>query len=362
MLKRIYRFFKKEPRYFLFCLFILSFFAFYHFSVRPPAKNPKASAVVKETAYQTVEKGWREKMNREDVFLELAKKKPLLVMCFQIMTLFFFLAVLAGCVLNALFVWKSSLRVKFSNAVDPPSSSKKWPLSMLFKVVVLFMVWGIALSIGMGFFQAVFPKWASNNYYMVMHTLLLDILCLFFMVKFVRRAGGQWRDLGFHGVGLNNLAQEMKMGLLSYLGVLPLFAIMVVILFGLANLFHYEPPPHPLVNVFVEEEQRAPFLMIASILLGTVLGPVIEEVFFRGFCYPIFKNQWGKLWAMILSAAFFAGIHYSGFVFWPILVLGISLAYVYEKRRSLVASITLHVTHNTLFITYFFLVKQMMGA
>ena len=62
-----------------------------------------------------------------------------------------------------------------------------------------------------------------------------------------------------------------------------------------------------------------------------------------------------------LSAAFFASIHHSGFVFWPIFVLGIALAYLYEKRRSLIASITLHVVHNTLFIAYFFLVKQMLG-
>ncbi|HOW88594.1 MAG TPA: CPBP family intramembrane metalloprotease, partial [Candidatus Omnitrophota bacterium] len=66
-------------------------------------------------------------------------------------------------------------------------------------------------------------------------------------------------------------------------------------------------------------------------------------------------------WGMTLSAAFFAGIHHSGFVFWPVFILGIALAYLYDKRNSLIAPIVLHITHNTLFIAYFFLIKQIIS-
>ena len=151
-------------------------------------------------------------------------------------------------------------------------------------------------------------------------------------------------------------------GWTGYLGVLPIFALVLAVLLFLANLVRYEPPPHPLVNVFIEEEKRLPFLVAFSAFLGAVIGPVFEEVFFRGFCYPILKGKVGKVWAMVISAAFFASIHHTGFVFWPIFVLGLALAYLYESRRSLLAPITLHVTHNTLFISYFFLVKQMISS
>ena len=61
---------------------------------------------------------------------------------------------------------------------------------------------------------------------------------------------------------------------------------------------------------------------------------------------------------MVLSSVFFAVIHYNQFAFLPIFILGLSLAYLYEKRGSLLAPIALHIIHNTIFIGYFFLAKQ----
>jgi membrane protease YdiL (CAAX protease family) len=112
------------------------------------------------------------------------------------------------------------------------------------------------------------------------------------------------------------------------------------------------------VNVLLEEEQRSPWIVVYSVLLATFIAPILEEIFFRGFCYPIFKKKWGKNAGMIITSSFFAIIHNNTFAFWPIFVLGMALAYMYEKRRSLIAPMTLHLIHNTIFIGYFFLAKQ----
>ncbi len=361
MLKSVYLFFKKEPKYFWLLALILSFYALMHLGLHFSGKKLEKPLSPEVVAFQAAEENWGETMDRDGAFREFAARKPVWAALFQMMTLFIFLVLIIGSVVIALFLWMPSLRRKFTNTVDPPVHRGSWSFAMLFKVVLIVMAWGILLSIVLGGIQTLWPKGPSDNYYMILHTFLLDLVCLAALIHFLKAAGSPWQDLGFH-LPPNGFFREVRAGLLGYMGVLPLFILVVVGLMIIANLFHYVPPPHPLVNVFIEEEKGAPFLIFSSVLLGAVVGPVFEEIFFRGFCYPIFKNRWGKVWGMVLSAAFFAGIHHTGFVFWPIFVLGIALAYIYEKRGSLVASITLHVTHNTFFLTYFFLVKQIVGT
>ena len=132
----------------------------------------------------------------------------------------------------------------------------------------------------------------------------------------------------------------------------------MIVLGVIVQFFQYEPPPHPLVDVFVVEDGRSHLVMYLSIVLACIVGPFIEEVFFRGFCYRAFRSKSGVRWAMVISAAFFAFIHTSSFAFLPIFFLGLVLAYMYEKRGSLIPSITIHILHNTFFIGYFFVLKR----
>lgn len=308
---------------------------------------------------QEVEQKWSQALEREETFREFAKQKPVPAFLFQTMTAFFFFAVIAGGILNVFFILRRSLREGFTGKLSPPAN-QDWPFSLLFKVIVLILIWQIFLSLIMAVFQAVFPQFAQDDFYMILHTILLHLVTLYYMIRFIAARGSGWGELGIRVPSGKEILCEIKAGLLGYIGVLPLFTVVAAILLTISSLIRYEPPPHPLMNVFLEEKQM-PFLFGVSLLLGTVVGPVFEEIFFRGFCYPILRNRWGKFWAVALSAAFFAGTHHSGFVFWPIFVLGIALAYIYEKRKSLIASITLHVTHNTLFIAYFFLIRQILG-
>ena len=358
MLSSIYLFFRKEPHYFQGLCAILVFYGFYFFVAGSFHKSaPRSSKEI--TAFQTAEKKWNKDMEREEAFRDFTEKKPVLASLFQIMTAFFFFAFTAGIILDGFFLYKRSFRRDLTGSLSPPVN-QAWPFSVLFKVIILYMLWGIVLSVLMGLFQPLFPKVFTDNFYMIFHTLALHIITLGYMVKFVTQQGNCWRDQGIRIPAVREVFREIGVGLTGYFGVLPLFAVTVSIILAVSSLIHYEPPPHPLMTVFLEE-RRAPFLLGMSLLLGTVIGPIFEEIFFRGFCYPVLRNRWGKFWAMALSATFFAGIHGSGFVFWPIFVLGVALAYLYEKRRSLIASVTLHIVHNTLFITYFFLVRQIVG-
>lgn len=363
MLSEILLFFKRERLYLLLLLFVGVFYALMiSMSLRPNRSGPVSprgapapvaadvpSAGV--TAYGAV---------NEKQVADFFRENPVQALLFNIMTLCFILGAGVGAVLDVLFLMRPAWRSKFTSGAPPPQT-RSWPFSLLFKTVLLFMVWGILLSFVLGFASAFLPRSGTENLFMILHTFILDVLCVFFMVRFLGQQGSSWRELGFRAPE-KGVMHEVKAGFLAYLGVLPVFFIVLIVLIAIVNLMGVTPPPHPLVNVFIEEEKRQPLLVIFSAFLGMVIGPVIEEVFFRGFCYPILKERIGRFWAMAVSSAFFAGIHHSGFVFWPVFVLGFALAYLYDARKNLISPIVLHITHNTVFICYFFLIKQVMGG
>jgi membrane protease YdiL (CAAX protease family) len=54
----------------------------------------------------------------------------------------------------------------------------------------------------------------------------------------------------------------------------------------------------------------------------------------------------------------FAALHSNVVGFLPIMVIGITLTYLYERTGTLVSSITLHIIHNLNMVFLVFMVKQ----
>ena len=79
-----------------------------------------------------------------------------------------------------------------------------------------------------------------------------------------------------------------------------------------------------------------------------IVAPIAEEFFFRGVVYNIWERERGPRVALYGSAALFAAIHASIFALVPIFALGIGLALVYRRTRSLPASIAMHAGFNAI--------------
>lgn len=82
------------------------------------------------------------------------------------------------------------------------------------------------------------------------------------------------------------------------------------------------------------------------LLVGGVIGPIAEEIFFRGIIFGLFR-QWGAIAAIILSTLIFVVIHPVGTNL-PVtqLVGGIVFASAYERERNLMVPITIHCLGN----------------
>lgn len=90
----------------------------------------------------------------------------------------------------------------------------------------------------------------------------------------------------------------------------------------------------------------APRQIIVFFLVGGVIGPVWEEIFFRGIIFGFFR-RWGLYVAILISTALFVLPHYDGNHL-PLtqIVGGIVFAAAYEKEKSLVVPITIHCLGN----------------
>ena len=86
-------------------------------------------------------------------------------------------------------------------------------------------------------------------------------------------------------------------------------------------------------------------------LVGGMIGPVAEEIFFRGIIYGFFR-RWGVLAALILSSVMFVLAHLATTGI-PVtqIVGGIIFAIAYEKEGSLMVPITIHALGNMAIFT-----------
>jgi membrane protease YdiL (CAAX protease family) len=101
-------------------------------------------------------------------------------------------------------------------------------------------------------------------------------------------------------------------------------------------------------------ESLDPFVVVFAVV---VFAPLAEEIFFRGVAYSGWRREHGVRRATVASAVVFAVIHFSLLSLVPIFLLGLWLAWLYERTRSLLASIVLHATFNGISVALALLVR-----
>lgn len=98
-----------------------------------------------------------------------------------------------------------------------------------------------------------------------------------------------------------------------------------------------------LTRILIDPLTRGELIWV--FVMVCVLVPVGEELFFRGFVYTTLR-QWGAALATGLSALFFAAVHQQLVHFLPIFLLGVVLALLLERTRSLIPPIVVHAVNN----------------
>ena len=92
-----------------------------------------------------------------------------------------------------------------------------------------------------------------------------------------------------------------------------------------------------IVELFAELDSPVWFFIV-----GAIFAPLVEEIFFRGFLFQGFRERYGWVAGMLLSAAIFAIAHLDLVVLIPTFILGCLLAYVFHRSNSIWPGIILH--------------------
>ncbi len=121
-----------------------------------------------------------------------------------------------------------------------------------------------------------------------------------------------------------------------------------VLSIALQMVAHFLPIPKdlPIDNFF-----RTPAEAWALGFLSVTLAPLMEELFFRGFLYPVLARRLGLPIAVFSTALAFAALHGAQLMFsWgPVLVIflvGLVLTMVRAKTDSVAAGVLIHMAYN----------------
>jgi len=168
-------------------------------------------------------------------------------------------------------------------------------------------------------------------YQSLTYALLLGVL---YMLIAGRYHQPFWRSLGWIG-GFNGAWICVMAG--------PFLAFMTVAL----GLILREPAvSSPLQNLITDR-----LSLVVVMLFATVLGPVWEELLFRGFLFPLIAKSLGPWAGIVLTAAPFAALHgpQLHWTWQPVFIIGlVGIVFGYTRYRtgSTAASAIVHVSYN----------------
>ena len=99
-------------------------------------------------------------------------------------------------------------------------------------------------------------------------------------------------------------------------------------------------------QLLLQESKVAPLTTYATLFAAVFIAPFCEEVFFRGFVFPGLRRGMSVGWAILISSLLFAIAHTDPGSFPVLFIIGLALAFLRWRTRSIWPSILLHSLNN----------------
>ena len=197
-------------------------------------------------------------------------------------------------------------------------------------VVLLTFVYALSVILGV--------EWAPNQFGPSLFAIEAAVIAAAVWLVMVRRRGFAWRDLGWVPVPAPWLA----------LGAVLALAMLIVLL--VLELLHAQVTGSGRIPTMLDIIPMFPPTipgLLAAVALGAVAVPVAEEFLFRGVVYRWMRGRWGVAGGTVVTSLVFALLHPPGWVETPqIFLIGLLLAWLYERSGSLWPSMVLHGVNN----------------
>jgi membrane protease YdiL (CAAX protease family) len=223
-----------------------------------------------------------------------------------------------------------------ARATDANPSSAVWdlPETLLVSLAPFGVVYlgGVVL---LSFFDG------SGGWAVIALSLIEQVAMGLVVAWWVRRRTGSLAALGLRRGGRR--ARDIGAGVAMGLGILVAMATALAVTNSVVEALGGTPPAPTNPIVDLGDRWRA-----AAAVLALVFAPVCEELLFRGFLFAGLRRRARFGWAALGSAIPFALLHADPIRIVGLLVAGILLAALYERRGSLLAPIAAHFTLNAI--------------
>jgi len=333
----------------------LLLFAQFSQEVKKGKEIARARTAQVQAQLKQAEEAFQKSIEEEGSFENYLKENPRSASILGYATLAFLILLLYGLCVEIWCLFRKFRGKKVMTTLDFVEEPR-WKVGDVFRIMILFLTFSILIGWLGELLTTQSPDFWTANAELILHGTIADLIAVFLVLYFSRVKYGQ--SFFRAQIRKENIWKDIGIGISAYLAVLPIIFGLLLFLVWLVSIFQYEPSPQRIIEVFVQEDGRNPWLMGYALFLATVIGPAIEEIFFRGFFYAALRKRFKAIPSALVTAIFFSLLHESAFAFLPIFLLSLLLTYVYEKRKSLVAPMALHICHNVLFLSYFFIMKE----
>jgi hypothetical protein len=176
--------------------------------------------------------------------------------------------------------------------------------------------------------------------------MLLQATIIFLIFKYFKP--------NFLGLSIN--LKNFLFSLKVYTIVLPVALTALLINIFLTDKLGIEYSFGPAIELLLLLKKKTQLFIF--ILEAVLLGPIAEELFFRGFLYRLFRSKYSFAGSAILISLFFSIIHRTPQNILPLFAISFGLCYLYEKTKSISATFVFHSLHNLINLALFLTIKN----
>ncbi|MFH1778143.1 MAG: tetratricopeptide repeat protein [Candidatus Omnitrophota bacterium] len=268
-----------------------------------------------------------------------------------LLSIFFIFLLFAGGLFFIVF-----LAGKKNKADKHSEQNINWGGRELFFITIALFI--LPVIIGMAVGKFLYNNWflifspstniSSRSVLAVLSTqVIANFVIIMIIFNFLKL--GVRKSAGVLGIVPVNLAKSIRQAILAVIVLMGFSIIYYNVYFSLSGNELPQQAISQIISQVSTLKQALPILLVV-----VCVAPVAEEIIFRGFFYQGLKRYCGMKMAMVISAIFFAMMHYQLAVFLPIMFMGIVFAYLYEKNKSILPSVIAHLIWNGLSFMFIF--------
>ncbi|MFH1614692.1 MAG: type II CAAX endopeptidase family protein [Planctomycetota bacterium] len=260
----------------------------------------------------------------------------------------FYIFCFSGTVILAWWFLRTSMGRRSLDSSPPRRNNM--PLYLPFVPLAFWL--GVILT-GKGLFGSsldILPehKQVLITYLLYGGSMLVAMLVTLLLARetFVRRLKG-------FGLDLKTAAGDFGNAVVYLIAIFPVIMLIMLMVNQIGRFFmgeDFQMQQHEGLEIFRQYGQWS--VRIVLLAVTVLIGPILEELLFRGLFQTMLRGVLGQPWRAIgLASVLFVLMHHDWMHFPALFILSVCMGYAYEKSGSLLRPIFIHCMFNGINVT-----------